>query len=350
LRTPEFLSPSSKSKWLADRVGYYLKYLTDVKQPREPQAIFMGVGSGFDARVKSEILTRVMGKPLLSGSAYDFETLFEKQVEHHHRDRSLALSTEVYDSYVASGAMDALMKDIEKSPSAPMMEERLKGVVGKSTLLGLPDLVYIDAISGFKVICDWKILGSASAKGGGASPPQGFQIVRDGWSDGKPSKNNLGSHAKYTDRVIASQPNPFAAWDLPDYKCVVGDVGLEDFNMDWADQMSTYAWLLGSKVGAQDFIVRIECAACRHPKKIEGMRIKWSTHMNQVSPTHQLGLIKTYNKMTEQIASGHIFDDLTREENDERCEILEIQAAAPKNVHPALRGIGGQSTYFPRTK
>lgn len=331
-------------------MGFYLKYLTDVRQPREPQALFMGVGSGFDARVKSEILTRVMGKPLIAGSAYHFETLFETQVEHHHRDRSLLLSTEVYESYVASGALDALMKDIERSPSAPMMEERLKGKVGKSMLLGLPDLVYIDADSGFKVICDWKILGSASAKGGGASPPQGFKIVRDGWTDGKQSKNNLGCHAKFKPHVLASTPSPMAALGLTPHECVVGDVGLEDFNMDWADQMSTYAWLLGSKVGAQDFIVRIECAACRHPKKIDGMRIKWSTHMNQVSPTHQLGLIQTYNKMTDQIASGHIFDDLTREENDERCEILEIQAAAPKNVHKALRGIGGQSNYFPRTK
>lgn len=289
----------------------------------------MGVGSGFDARVKSEIMTRCMGKPLIKGSPYDFETLFETQVEHHHRDRSLEISTQVWESYVASGAFDALWKDIERSPYAPMMEDSVEGTIGGVPLLGLPDLVYVDADSLVKIIADFKILGSGSAQGGGASPPQGYMIVRDGW-EGKQSSQNGKPHKKHTDFTLSGM--------------TVGKTYMEDLNMDWADQMSTYAWLLGSKVGAEDFVIRIECAACRHPK--DGMKVKWSTHLNRVSASHQMQLIREYQKIWKAIEDEHIFEDMTPEDSKRRCEVLELQAASPQNIHAPLRNMGADTTNF----
>lgn len=329
MRKPRFLSPSSKSRWLCDRAGFYLKYLAESKMDREPQAIYMGVGSAFDAQVKSEIMVRAMGKPLIAGSTYDFPALFEAQVEHHHRDRCMEISRVLWDTYVACGAFESLWKDIERSPCAPMMEERVEGVIGGVPLLGLPDLVYIDADSLLKVVDDWKILGSASKIGGGASPPQGYKIVRDGWV-GKPSPQNGKAHKKHVDLNVDGM--------------TIGKEYLEDFNLDWADQMSTYAWLLGSKVGAEDFIVRIECGSCRHP--VGGMKVKWSTHLNRVSATHQLSLIKTYKAIWEAIENEHIFSDLTKQESQDRCEVMEMQADMPPNVHKPLQGVGRATTHF----
>ena len=335
MRRPKFLSPSAASKWRSDRAGYYLKYLAEVKQPREPQQIYMGVGSGLDAYVKAEIAFRTYGKPVVAGSEYCFPTLFEKQVEHHHRDRVMKLSTEVWESYKASGAFEALWADVAASPSAPMMEREVSGPVGKAVLFGYPDLVYVDATTGKLVIADFKILGSGSKKGGGASPPQGFKIVRDGWASDKQSKNNGGSHKKY---------EPFDFFGLE-----IGKGYLEQFNIDWADQLTTYAWLLGQPVGSEEFLVRIECAACRHPAKIEGMRIKWSTHLNRVSDVNQTRLIREYNTIWAALESGHIFDDCSRQESDDRCEILEMQAAAPKAAHGPLQNLNlSQSKYIPR--
>jgi hypothetical protein len=354
LRKPKFLSPSSKSRWLSNRTGFYTKYLADTKQERAPQEIYMGVGSGFDAFVKSEIMTRCYGKPMMRGTAFDFETLFEAQVEHHHRDRSLAIATEVWEAYKASGALEALWSDIEKSPCAPMMEERVEGTIGGVPLLGLPDLVYVDWRSLLKVVTDFKIMGSGSAKGGGASPPQGFMVVRDGWTEGKPSKNNGEAHKKHVPFEFGAGDLEGLSWpcdcDLQPGKMEIGKAYLEDFNLDWADQMSTYAWLLGSKVGAEDFIVRIECGSCRHPKTADSMKVKWSTHMNRVSNIHQIGLMRTYKEIWKCIEDEHIFSDMTKEDSQSRCEVLEMQAAAPQNTHSALRNMGADNTnWFMRT-
>ena len=330
MRKPKFLSPSSKSRWLSNRTGFYLKYLADTKMPREPQAIYMGVGSGFDARVKSEIAHQMFGKPE-DGDEFHFETLFEKQVEHHHRDRSLDISTRVWEAYSASGAFEALMEDVRKSPTKPEMEQRVENTVAGVPLLGLPDLEYTDWRSELKVINDWKIMGS-NPTGSGASPPQGYMIVRDGWTEGKPSKQHGEPHKKHEVLDLNGMP--------------IGKTFLEDFSLDWADQMSTYAWLRGAKVGSEDFIVRIECAACRYPKKNPEGRIKWSTHMNRVSATHQIGLIRTYKEIWSCIEDGHIFKEMSKEDSQARCDVLEMQAAAPQSTHKALAGMGADTGNF----
>lgn len=343
MRKPKYLSPSSKNRWQSNRTGFYLKYLAETKMTPEPQQIYMGVGSGFDAKVKSEIMTRCLGKPLIAGSAYHFESLFEKQVDHHHRDRSLKISTRIWDSYVTSGAFESLWKDIERSPYAPLMEERVEGMVAGVPLLGLPDLVYFDATTLRRVINDWKIMGST---GVGASPPQGHKIVRDGW-EGKHSPQHGKPHKKHVDLCLSypfAAMSPFAAWGIYPKEWSIGKGYLEDFNIDWADQMSTYAWLLGSKVGSEDFVVRVECAACRHPK--EGMKIKWSTHLNRVSSSYQLQLIKVYKKIWQAIEEEHIFEHMTKDQSIARCGVLELQASSPKGVHKALRGMGQDNSNF----
>jgi len=336
MRRPRFLSPSSKARWQTNRTGFYLKYLAEVKMDREPQANFMGVGSGFDARVKSEIMERTYGKTMMAGSAYHFETLFESQVEPHHRTICKTVSTLVWESYVASGAFKALWKDIEASPQAPMMEQGIEGTIAGVPLKGYPDLVYIEVCSLMKIIADLT----------GASLPQGYMICRDGWTEGKPSPQNSKAHKKHSDLEIGCQQSSLlAAWGIHPKKLIIGLDYLEDFSLDWADQMSTYAWLLGSKVGAEDYVVRIESGACRTSAR-NGFRVKWGTHMNKVSSPHQIQLMADYKKIWSAIKSRHIFEDMSKEDNDARCEVLEMQAAQPKNLYKALQYCGQDTGNF----
>ncbi len=344
MRKPDYLSPSSKSRWFENRSGFYLKYLVTNRLPREPQAEFMGVGSGFDARVKSEIMQRCYGKPMMKGTQYDLETLFEAQVEPHNRDMAWEVSDHVWNAYVTSGALDDLWGSIEKSPCAPLMEDRVQGEIAGVPLLGLPDLIYVDGDSLLKVITDFKVLGSRSKPGGGASPPAGYMIVRDGWKD-KPSNTNGKPHKKFEATKISGKGiASVCPCDIEPGEMEIGDAYMEDINSDWAEQMSTYAWLMGSKVGAEDFVVRIECAACRHPKN--GMRVKWAKFMNRVSRQHQIMLIKTYQQIWKAIEDEHIFTDFTKEESQERCEVLEMQAdfILRGEVHGPLKGIGRDNT------
>lgn len=296
-----------------------MRYLADTKQPKDPQAIFMGVGSGFDAYVKSEIYSRSHGKTAMKGSFFDFETLFESQVEPHHRDEVLEKATFIWESYKGCYAFDALWADILRSPVAPMMEDRIEGVIEGVPLLGLPDLVYVDG--DHKVVCDFKILGSAAKVGGGASPVPGYQMCWDGWNDDKRSKTHGNPHPKY-------EPFYFNGTEI-------GKAYLEEFDADWADQMSTYAWLLDSDVCSEDFVVRIESAACRNSNR-NGFRVKWATHMNRVSSEHQQGLLDTYQEIWTAIENEHIFTDDTPERSKERQEMLELRAATPKGIHGTM--------------
>ena len=118
--------------------------------------------------------------------------------------------------------------------------------------------------------------------------------------------------------------------------------------MGWADQMSTYAWALGSGVGGIDFVVRIEGVACRHPRA--GMRVKCTTHMNQVSPQHQLQVMDEYKSIWNAIETNHIFNDMSQEDSVKRCQVLDLQAETPDGLHDVLTGIGiNKAKFFMRT-
>ena len=94
-----------------------------------------------------------------------------------------------------------------------------------------------------------------------------------------------------------------------------------------ADQIATYAWMLGVPVGDQDMIVGLDQLACKPSPDVEANRmplIRVAQHRCRISKGWQEGLLKRYQSCWEAIQSGHIFDDMTREESDARCEVLDM--------------------------
>lgn len=284
----------------------------------------MAMGSGFDARVKSSIHEAVFGVVTTKGSPYEFETLFEKQVEPHVRDIVLERSSDLFDQYVDSGAYGHLLGDIVQSPFAPEMEFEAKGEVEGVPLLGKPDLRYITK-DYVHVIADWKVNGSMSKTG--ASPRQGYKLCLDYGS------NTHGkSHKKF---------RPF------DFKGLeINEAFLEEFDTDWADQLAIYSWLLGEPVGGEEFVIRMEQIACRPVKDRVLPRAKFATHMSRISKNHQEALLARVKMCWETILSGHIFTDVSREESDEMCEMLDGKLSMPTGVNPTLDRYRTESVRF----
>jgi hypothetical protein len=323
MRIPKYLSPSSLGKFESDRREFYKRYLCDIKTERHPQMDFMAVGSGFDAYVKSQIHTDIFGTAATVGTEYERDTIFEAQVEEHQRDVATEIAGKLWDQYNESGAYPALLADIEKSECAPQMEFTVQDEVDGVPLLGKPDLRYITP-AGIQVICDWKVNGSTSKYG--ASPFKGYQIVRDSYG----STTHGKSHKTYRGSA---------------YKDVmVEDLWLEDKCDYWADQLAIYGWLLEVPVGSEDFAVRMEQVACRTSK--QGLRAKFATHMNRISAGYQQALLTRIKMCWATIQDGHIFTEMSRQESDELCEILDMRAACPVGLHPELANCQNESVRF----
>lgn len=324
LRIPDFLSPSSLSKFESDRTTFYERYISPVKRQRPPQEDYMAMGSGFDARVKSAIHTAIFGEGATKGSDYEFETLFEGQVEPHVRDVVGERSLDLFNQYVESGAYGELLGDIVKSPFAPEMEFEAKGEIEGVPLLGKPDLRYITE-DHLHVIADWKVNGSMSKTG--ASPVQGYKRCLDYGS------NTHGkSHKKYKALQFKGSE--------------INQAYLEEFDADWADQLAIYSWLLGEPIGGEDFVIRMEQVACRPVKDRALPRAKFACHVARISKAHQERLLARIKMCWATVVSGHIFTDLSREESDAMCEMLDGKANTPTGLHPALDRCRTTSTRF----
>lgn len=319
MRKIKAISPSSLATWEYNREEYYLKYLAEDRPARPPQEIYMAAGSSFDAFVKSEIHLQVFGPGQNRGSQYEFQTIFESQVEPQCRDEALKMGEFLFKRYVHSGAMKSLMDDINASPYAPQMEFQIEKEVNGVPLLGKPDLRYITPM-GVHVIADWKVNGAYSTWG--VSPVQGFKCSRS--YDRKTSSWKTESHKKYF---------PKQHGDIEvNINC------LSDFSPDWATQLTMYAWCLGEEPGDENFVVRMEQFACR-PGGIRSdgeLQTKIVTHMSNICGRFQMNVMQRLLEMWSALERGHIFTDMTLEQSIENCEMVEKKAALPLGLHPAL--------------
>ena len=329
IRTPKFLSPSALSKFESDRQTFYERYLSMVRKARPPQQDFMAMGSAFDAFVKSAIHNAIFGSAATKGTPYEFETIFEAQVEPHIRDVVLPRAKDLFDQYQESGAYGRLLGDISQSPYAPEMEFTAKGEIEGVPLLGKPDLRYITK-EGVHVIGDWKVNGSMSKTG--ASPVQGYKVALDTYNSKTHDKSFKAR------RLKADPPNKvykdYTPFQMKDVE--INEFYLEEFDADWADQLAIYSWLLGEPVGGEEYVIRMEQVACRPVKDRPLPRAKFATHMSRISKAHQEQLLARVKMCWDTILSGHIFTDRNRADSDELCEMLDGKASVPTGVHTVL--------------
>lgn len=304
----KYLSPTSINKFQENREDFYMDYLADKRRVRPYQTEPMSIGSAFDAYVKNYLYTKIIGK---QDQRFDLKTLFDAQVEERNRKWAWEHGAYVFRCYMQTGALADLLRELEGASTEPRFEIEVNGVVNGYRegitkdigvpLLGKPDLHFInkDAAS---MILDWKVNGYCSKSN--VSPMPGYINCRSFYKSGMPHKEaDIVKHKGiYINRATR----------------------LENLNKAWATQLYIYAWLCGEEVGS-DFIVGIDQVVCKpageHPD------LRFATHRLRASSDFQFELFRTIQHIWEVCESGHIFYEVSREQSDARCKVLEQVAA-----------------------
>lgn len=309
-RTIEYLSPTSIALFEKDKEEFYINYISDNRPPRDPQNNAMSIGSAFDAYVKSYLHESLFGKDHGNAGKFSFNTIFESQVEAQNRDLARVHGKYCFEQYKASGALADLFLELQSSSSEPRMEFEVRGVVNHYregsetiiddvTLLGKPDVSYVSK-DGALVILDFKVNGFYSKRN--TSPVAHYIRLRGA------GKTNYGAHK-----------DAFAI----DYKGMKINCAttLDVVKLDWAKQLSIYAWILGGGVGG-DFIIAVDQIICN---PVEGAlpTIKVAEHRSKINSEFQK---KFFSKIVEIWActhSGHFFTEVSLEDSIERCNTLD---------------------------
>lgn len=309
MRQPQYLSHSSVNLWYKDRDEFYLRHLCDNRLPKQPQQNFMAIGSGFDARVKSELHAALFGPG--SDPKFEFQAIFEDQVEEHNQDWCVENSWYVFKSYKASGAYDELLELLQKSDTPPRFEFTIRGDIAGVPFLGKPDCRF--TLTGWPIVLDWKVRGYCSKSA--QSPTKFYRLCRDGYvstvinkKTGLPKQSD--SHNK--------PHKMFLARHFHGLEIHAG--AMEDGEPDYADQLAAYSWLMGEPVGGE-FVGCIDEIVAKPADPYPLLRV--ANHRACIRPEYQQALLKRITDCWGAITSSHIFTDRTREESDERCQELD---------------------------
>jgi len=298
---PEYMSPSSLKSFEKDRDHYYLSYMVPDKIKRMPQTQPMSIGSAFDAFVKSYLHFALFG----NYGNYEQRKLFEEQVEEANWDWAWPNAERLFDLYKKCGALADLMLELNSSVSEPRFEFTIHGFVDSEIctipLLGKPDIFFINS-EGARVILDWKVNGYCGKND--RAPTPGYVFSRDTWT-GQQSRSHLTAHKDaYVEYKMGIKCN-----------CVP----LEEYESIWADQLCTYAWLLGVPIGSTNLIIGIDQLA-------GSKKIRVSSYRGHVSSDYQFDLLGRYATAWECVNSDHFFKELSKEANDAKIKNL-IQRA-----------------------
>jgi hypothetical protein len=148
------------------------------------------------------------------------------------------------------------------------------------------------------------------------SPMRGYVMIRDGWLPSE-RKASSGNRMPYKDCV----PSLYKGLKINIIE------RMENLNEEWAAQLATYSWLLGEEIGSTDLIIGIDqIVATPNPGQRPWLRI--ANHRTMIGSEYQFQLLVRYEQLWHAITSGHIFEELSKEESDERCQALDEQAAA----------------------
>lgn len=308
MKTIQYLSPTSIGVYHKDKTEFYLNYLSDNRPDKIPQTLPMSVGSAFDAYAKSYLHEKLFG--VGHDPKFELTALFEAQVEPQNRDFAIKAGKYSFDQYKFSGALSDLMIELSTSIGKPKFEFEVRGVidghregvtkdVGGMTFLGKPDVFFVNSL-GAHVILDWKVNGYCSNSA--VSPMQGYVRIRDGkYVKGAHKNAHLMNHKGMTINVAGH---------------------LEDWNEDWARQLSIYAWLCGEEIGS-DFIAAIDQLACKPGVLTPEPSIRVAEHRTRIKTDFQWRVFAQAQDVWEVSHSNHFFRDMTLEQSQERCAALD---------------------------
>ena len=301
MRTPEYLSPTSVAAYHNNPEDFYLRYLSDHRPPRDPQTRPMSVGSAFDAYVKAYLVERIFGKG--AKPDFEFEAIFEAQVEAHNRDWAREAGLNCMEQYKQLGALADLCSMLDTAISEPVFEIDVYGniTVDGYTIRfrGKPDCFFVND-RGMRIILDWKVNGYCAHRT--TSPMQGYVKLRQ---SGKLPKTHKKCELAMVDGVFINTSHP-----------------LNMFNESWARQTVIYAWLGGCAPGSE-FISIIHQLACKATPTRPIIRV--AEHLSKISSDYQAEVFRQAREAHESIHDGHFFKHLSLEESKAKCELLDKQ-------------------------
>ena len=311
MRKLRYLSPTSVAQFYANREEFYLQRLSESPPDRLPQTQPMSIGSAFDAYVKNYLHKKLYGE----SDAFALRPLFEKQVDKQHWPWAWENGKYVFESYKRSGALAALMVELEKAGSTIRFEGKVEGNIPCAgipdgiPMLGYPDMDF-RLPDGQTVVLDWKVNGYCGKAR--TSPKPGYINVTDGW-EGKPTRTSGSPHG--------------TALVLQQHGLMINvATTLDQIDLGWGSQVAIYSWLIGAEVG-HDIIVGIDQLVSCGANGANKPKIRVARHRYYLKAEFQLALLATIKKCWLTCAGGWIFDDMTRAESDARCAQLDRQAA-----------------------
>ena len=297
----KYLSPSSITKYIDNKIGFYMWYLADCRPDKEPQTDAMAAGSAFDAYCKS-YLHKALG---FNDPRFELRTLFEKQVEKQWWDEAWKVGALLFDLYKRSGCLADIFLELKHSIGEPRFEYEVEGFVESKELtiasipfLGKPDISYTHK-NAFRITTDWKVNGYYSKTG--TSPKKGYVRLRDANGGFPPHKDFMPGYHKGV-KYNMSYP-------------------LETIDASWARQLAIYSWLFGEPVGSEDFLVGIDQVVCR-----PGPNIRFAEHRLKISKAFQLQTFAIANEIWTNSMDGHFFKDMSKIDSQLKCERLDKAA------------------------
>ena len=311
MRTPEYLSPTSLHLFVSSPEDFYMRYLCDTRQKREPQTQPMSIGSSFDAYCKSYLFDALFGNKI-KGSPYEIDTIFAAQVEPHNRDWAWEHGRIVFEEYRNAGCVADLMLELNQSIGDPRFElsiqDTIETSIGEIPLLGKPDIFFINS-EGARVVYDWKVNGYCAARN--TSPMKGYVKLRS-WKNGS---WDWKQHPDCTPLLFKGIMINCATF-------------LEDCNAGWADQLTIYSWLLGEPVGSEEVVFGIDQVVGPADK------LRFAQHRLRIRPEYHYHLMELLVHVWNAIRTKHIFEDLSIEDSQARCEVLDEHAASIVECSP----------------
>jgi hypothetical protein len=259
---------------------------------------------------------------------YDLQRLFDEQVQdEENRPWAWRNGEYAYRMYKEYGLYGELLEELRSSTEEPKFEFTLEGEINGIPLKGKPDLWYKRDI---QVVYDWKVMGYCANSA--QSPKKFYKSCRDCWTDERAKATRGGGHAKPHPKYEAMEHHGHT----------IGAHWMEDVDKKWADQIAIYCWMSGVEVGDESCVVGIDQLACKPSplrdsedeatKSEERMPlIRVAQHRCRISSFWQHSLMDRIQSMWDTINSGHIFTDMSREDSDARCEVLDLGQPSDDN-------------------
>lgn len=335
MRIPKTLSYSSFSIAEKNPEEFYARHLADKAPTREPQTPPMAVGSAFDAYTKAYLHATLFGRS--ADPRYEFGALFESQVEPQNWDFALGAGKHVFRAYKFCGAYDALLADLKQSIEPPQFEFRIERVIGGVPFMGKPDCRFVLDRGEGRIHCvyDWKVKGYCSKHG--ASPSKGYATCLDCFPTDKPSRSHGKEHGLYLAK-------PFRG-------ITVNAGYLETCSEDYADQLCVYGWMLGETPGDETVVLGIEEIVAKFMGEGVRPQLRYARHRALCKRDYQLKLVGRIQAVWARIISGHFFTEMSKEDSDRRCQVLEEMASVPTlgdETNQWMQSVTKQDTFYRR--